>query len=301
MCTAFSWGDGRFFGRNLDLEYRYDEAVVTVGRQFSLSYKHLPSDGLHYAMIGMATLCEGYPLFYDAMNEHGLCMAALHFTGNARYQSKAEGKVALAPYELIPYLLSRAKAVAEARRLLSEISLVATPFSDGLPLSELHFLLSDEEESLVVEPRCEGLKCYPSREELLTNNPPYAFHVLNAEQYRHLSAKDGECAFSRGLAAFGLPGDYSSASRFVRMAFVKKNAILPREDSRAIRQCFHLLSAVEVVEGCVRLDAGMPKTVYSACLDRQTLTYHVLTYESFCPISVTLSPDASLTVSEIFS
>ncbi len=301
MCTAFSWGEGRYFGRNLDLEYHYDEAVVIVGRDFSLSYRHLPCDHAHYAMIGIATVREGYPLFYDAMNEYGLCMAGLNFVGNAYYHEEGGGRLALAPYELIPYLLSRAKTVQEARGLLEEITLVATPFTDDLPLAELHFLLSDGKESLVIEPRRSGLKCYLSKAELLTNNPPYAFHVFNAEQYRHLSAKDDENTFSRGLSAFGLPGDLSSASRFVRALFVKKNAVVSGDAERDIRQCFHILSSVEMVEGSVRLPSGMPKTVYSVCLDRKKLAYHVATYDKFSLFSLSLSPDTTFSEHKIFS
>ena len=300
MCTAFSWGEGRYFGRNLDLEYHYDEAVVTLGRDFPLVFKHLPTDCSHYAMIGIATVREGYPLFYDAMNEHGLSMAGLNFVGNAFYH-KEGGASRLAPYELIPYLLSRAKTVKEAKKLLDEITLVATPFSDDLPLAELHFLLSDSKESLVIEPRRSGLKCYPSKAELLTNNPPYAFHVFHAEQYRHLSAEEQTGAFSRGLAAYGLPGDLSSASRFVRALFVKKHAILSENEDASLRQCFHILSSVKMVEGCIRLPSGMPKTVYSACLDRKKLCYHVLTYDRYMPISMSLSPSVTFLAHKIFS
>ena len=214
MCTAFSFGKGRYFGRNLDLEYRYDERVVSVGREFPLVYKHLARDESHYAMIGIATVMDGYPLFYDGMNEHGLAVAALHFVGNAVYHDEASG-AALSPYEVIPYVLSRAKTVKEARELLSDVTLVKTPFRQDLPLSELHFLISDREFSLVVEPRRSGLKFYRSPQELLTNNPPYAFHLYNLQQYRHMSATVGCPLFSRGLEAFGLPGDFSSSSRFL--------------------------------------------------------------------------------------
>ena len=295
MCTAVSFSKGRYFLRNLDLEYHYDEAIVSLGRSFPLRYRHLEEDARHFAMIGIATVADGYPLFYDAMNEYGLCMAGLNFVGNAFYGTPRRDGVSLAPYELIPYLLSLAKSVDEAFSLLSEISLVATPFSDEYPLAELHFLLSDHERSLVIEPTREGLKVYPSPEELLTNNPPYPCQQIFAEKYRHLSATDGEGLFSRGLSAFGLPGDLSSPSRFVRALFVKENAVLPEDDQKALRQCFHLLSSVEMVEGSLRLSAGMPKTVYSACLDRKRLCYHVLTYDSFTPLTV------SLAIGELFS
>ena len=270
MCTAFSWGEGRLFGRNLDLEYHYREEVVVLGRGFPLGYRHIAKDTRHYAIIGIATVEKGYPLLYDAMNEHGLCIAGLNFVGNAHYHTVREDRVNLAPYELIPYLLSHCRTVAEVRTALLGVILVATPFSEELPLAELHFLVSDKKESLVIEPRKKGLTVYRSPCELLTNNPPYAYHLFHCQQYRHLSAEEGEKAFSRGLAAYGLPGDFSSPSRFVRAFFVKKNATLPKEEDKKIGQCFHILASVAMVEGCIRLKNGFPKTVYSVCADKES-------------------------------
>lgn len=301
MCTAFSWGEGRYFGRNLDLEYHYREEIVTLGRGYPLPYRHLPPQSTQYAMIGVATVEKGYPLFYDGMNEHGLCVAGLHFVGNAVYHTLEAGYTNLAPYELIPYLLANCKTVEEARVALGAIRLVATPFSEKLPLAELHFLISDRRGSIVVEPRKKGLRCYASPYELLTNNPPYAFHMLNCQQYEGLSARDAEYGFSRGLSAFGLPGDYSSASRFVRALFVKRNATLPKEEAHQVGQCFHILDAVSMVEGCIRLQKGMPKTVYSVCLDKKRLCYHLVTYENRTPITVPLLLDVPMTRREIFS
>ena len=40
----------------------------------------------HYGMIGMAHVADGYPLYYDAVNEEGVGMAGLNFVGNAVYQ-----------------------------------------------------------------------------------------------------------------------------------------------------------------------------------------------------------------------
>ena len=301
MCTAFSWGEGRYFGRNLDLEYHYDEAVVTLGRAYPLSFRHTEAIDTRYAMIGIATVKDGYPLFYDGMNEHGLCMAALNFVGNAYYGSLSEGALNLAPYELIPYLLSRCRTVQEVKKMLRKISLVATPFSPDLPLAELHFLVSDKKESLVVEPRRTGVKCYTSSLGVLTNNPPYAFHLLNIQQYGHLSAKESGVTFSRGMSAFGLPGDASSASRFVRAAFVKENATFGENERYQVGQCFHILSSVAMVEGCIRLKTGMPKTVYSVCLDKNTCTYHVTTYENPTPLAVTLDCQKTFDERKIFS
>lgn len=40
----------------------------------------------------MAHVADGYPLYYDAMNEKGLCMAGLNFVGNAAYAAPRGGE-----------------------------------------------------------------------------------------------------------------------------------------------------------------------------------------------------------------
>ena len=86
MCTAISWNSGdHYFGRNLDLDRHFNEAVTVTPRNFPLYFRTLPPLQNHYAIIGIATVIESYPLYYDATNEFGLSMAALNFPGNAFY------------------------------------------------------------------------------------------------------------------------------------------------------------------------------------------------------------------------
>ena len=68
----------------------------------------------HYAMIGMAHVADGYPLYYDAVNEAGLGMAGLNFVGNAQYAEVREGTENIAQFELIPWILGRCATVRGA-------------------------------------------------------------------------------------------------------------------------------------------------------------------------------------------
>ena len=80
MCTAITYQTkDHYFGRTLDLEYSYEEAVTVTPRNFPLVFRTEKNMDSHYAIIGMATVTENYPLYYDAVNEHGLAAAALNF------------------------------------------------------------------------------------------------------------------------------------------------------------------------------------------------------------------------------
>ena len=75
----------------------------------------------HYAMIGMAHIQDDYPLYYDAVNEKGLCIAGLNFVGNAVYPPVTQGVASVPQYALIPWLLGTCATVAEARNALARV------------------------------------------------------------------------------------------------------------------------------------------------------------------------------------
>ena len=300
MCTAITYQTkDTYFGRNLDYEMTFGEQVVLTPRKFPLAHK---SD-VHYAMLGMAVVADDYPLYFDAINEKGLGMAGLHFVGNAYYEKPdnlsclravrnraSEGeKTDVAPYDLIPRVLSRCKNLEEARELLHRTRVVAIPFNDEFPLSPLHFMIADKSGCIVAEPMKEGLKIYDNPIGVLTNNPPFPFHVANLNNYINLTAqppvnrfspKVSLAPFSRGMGAMGLPGDSSSVSRFVRAAFVRANSVSAPEEMESVSQFFHILGSVEQVRGCVCLEKDMYEiTTYSCCCNLEKSIYYYRTYE----------------------
>ena len=141
MCTAAAFQTKDFyFGRTLDYECSYGECVTVTPRRYPFSFRHMGRLDAHYAMIGMAHVADGYPLYYDAVNEAGLGMAGLNFVGNAQYAEVQEGKENVAQFELIPWILGRCATVREARARLDALNLVGTPFSERYPAAQLHWL-----------------------------------------------------------------------------------------------------------------------------------------------------------------
>ncbi len=290
MCTALSFKTkDHYFGRNLDLDCSYGEEVCVTPRRYPLRFRKMQQIDEHYALIGMATVVGGEPLYYDATNEHGLSMAGLNFPENAYYSPEREGKDNVTPFEFIPWILGQCKTVKEARELLARLCLVNIPFSENLPLSPLHWILSDKAESVVVESMKDGLHVYDNPVGVLTNNPPFPYHLYNLNNYRNLRADNGESGFSprlaldgycQGLGGVGLPGDLSSPSRFVRIAFHKENSVCEGDESSSVSQFFHLLTSVEMVRGsCVTASGKYDITVYSACVNTDKGLYYYTTYD----------------------
>lgn len=290
MCTAITYlTKNHYFGRNLDLEYSYQEAVTITPRSFELPFRCVPVQSSHYAMIGMATVSDNYPLYYDATNEKGLSMAALNFPGNAVYQPYKAGANNITPFELIPWVLSQCTTVTEVKQCLLHTNPVDIPFNEQYPLSPLHWIVADRDSALTVEPVANGLKIYDNTIGVLTNNPPFDYHMHNLKNYLNLTSNEPENRFapdidltpySRGMGAIGLPGDLSSASRFVKASFTKLNSRSGDSESASISQFFHILGAVAQQEGCVKVGNSYEKTVYSSCCNTTKGIYYYTTYEN---------------------
>ena len=285
MCTSLAAQCPEpLFGRNLDLEYSFGEQVVVTPRRYPFRFHRREPLLRHQALIGMATVAQGYPLYAEAMNEAGLYMAGLNFPGNAFYPPVPEEGEAVAPYELIPLVLGSCATLAQARRLLENLRLAAIPFAPGYPLAPLHWHLADATGRLVAEPTAEGLRLYDDPAGVLTNNPPFPWQLQNLSNYMHLSPRPPENrfapglpleAFGQGLGAVGLPGDWSPPSRFVRACFLLENADWGETAESAVTEFFHILDAVAMVRGAVMTPEGKPDiTTYSCCLDPAGVMYY---------------------------
>ena len=86
--------------------------------------------------------------------------------------------------------------------------------------------------------------------------------------------------YSRGMGSIGLPGDLSSASRFVKAAFTKLNSVSGDTESESISQFFHILGAVAQQRGCVKVNGEFEKTVYASCCNIDKGIYYYTTYEN---------------------
>ena len=291
MCTAISFKTkDHYFGRTLDLEYHYNESVVVTPRNFPFSFSDKSESNSHPALIGIATVIDSYPLYYEATNESGLSMAGLNFPGNAVFFPIDENKKNIAPFEFIPFILTQCKNVDEAKTLLKNINLADIDFRPDLKTSPLHWIISDKSESITVESVRDGLKIYDNPIGVLTNNPPFDRQMTNLANYINLTAEEPKntfapsekiCTFSKGMGAVGLPGDLTSASRFVRAAFTKSNSVCGDSEDESVSQFFHILGAVEQQRGCVRLPDGRNEiTVYTSCCNTDRGIYYYTTYEN---------------------
>ena len=136
----------------------------------------------------------------------------------------------------------------------------------------------------------EGIKVYENPVGVLANNPPFDKQMFALNNYMNLSNKAPENKFasnlnlqkySRGMGAIGLPGDLSSQSRFVRVAFVKMNSVSAEGENESVSQFFHILNSVDQQRGCCELENGKYEiTIYTSCCNATKGIYYYTTYDN---------------------
>lgn len=291
MCTAATYQTKDFyFGRTLDYDFSYGEEVAITPRNFPFHFRHQDRMDNHYAMIGVAHIAGNCPLYYEAVNEKGLGMAGLNFVGNAVYGKAQPGRDNVATFEFIPWILAQCATLTEARALLERISLTDTPFDGKLPPAQLHWMIADRSGAIVVESVQEGLRVYENPVGVLTNNPTFDRQMFQLNNYMHLSPKDPHNLFSdkldlqtysRGMGALGLPGDLSSQSRFVRVAFVKMNSLSGDSEEESVSQFFHILGSVDQQRGCCEVgEQKFEVTIYTCCCNADKGIFYYTTYDN---------------------
>ena len=291
MCTCITYLNNDFyFGRNLDLDYSFNESVTITPRNYTFALKNGEIFKNTYALIGMATVYNEYPLYAEAINEKGLGMAGLNYPHHGMYPDPKDGMVNIAPFEFIPYILGQAATVKEAKAILKNVWLDNVPYSKKLPITVLHYMIADKDESIVIEHSEEGLKIYDNPFGVLTNNPSFPYHLENMKNYMHLSAVNAENRFSdkvdlkvygEGMGAIGLPGDYSPSSRFIKACFGKLNAVSDGSENGNVSEFFHILDSVAMVKGSVITgNDHYDITTYSCCANASKGIYYYKTYDN---------------------
>ena len=131
------------------------------------------------------------PIGSDGQNEAGLSLGALLFPGFAKYQDVPVEKCgsSVSSLEFPVWILGNFKTVQEVRDALKEDSFPLVweqKLTKGdLEYSfELHYSIMDKTgDSIIIEFTDQGRKVHENTIGIMTNSPPYDFHMLNLRNY----------------------------------------------------------------------------------------------------------------------
>lgn len=293
MCTGIRFNDANgnmFFGRNLDWSTGYGQRIVVTPKGYKYHSAFLGELTPKFALIGMGIVEENTPLYFDCGNEAGLAIAGLNFPGYAQYEKDAlEGKTNISAYEFPLWIAMNFSTVDEVETALANVAIVSKPINEKYPVSLLHWIIGDKTRSIVVEYTSAGMQIFHNDVDVLTNQPGYAWHKENLRNYMNLSSPQPEkvtwgkaemTAFGSGSLMRGLPGDYYSPSRFVRVAYLNTHYPAKTSEEENISRLFHTLAGVAMIDGAAAMASGdFEKTVYTGGFSAATKTYYWNTYE----------------------
>lgn len=265
MCTAVQFSGT--FGRNFDFHKSFGEKIVLTPRRIMLSFIHEGNNEEHPAIIGTAVTVSGTALYFDAMNEYGICAAALNFPHLAVYRNFTCGKLNVASFEVIPYVLSSCKNMAEVKTLLSKINITNDSFSQDMPATGLHWIFSDGKSSVVLESTEDGVHVYDAETGVLTNPPEYPVHLQNYRTHTDNPT-----------------WDYSSVSRFFKASQIREGYHIDDESGKV--SLFRILTSVSVPKGSIIKEEGVHYTKYTSVCDTEKRIYHRQIYENMTVYSV---------------
>jgi choloylglycine hydrolase len=249
-----------------------------------------------YAAIGANT--RGAPLItVGGLNEQGLHCAALNFAGFTTYQhvTRADHAKSINCFEVATYVLTTAATVDEAIAALRDVKVAdmgIKEFDDAH--FQLHYRLADSSGRAVTIEYVEGeLQVLENPLGVLTNSPNFTWHLTNLANYVNLSpsgwppVKVEDLTLkpsSLGSGMNGLPGDFTSPSRFVRaVAFQETAAPSPTADD-GIKAAFHILNLFDIPKGAsVQQSHGVDYpdiTQMTVAIDLTNLRYFFRTYEN---------------------
>jgi choloylglycine hydrolase len=166
---------------------KFGEKICITPRNFTFEFSNGEKLTSHYAMIGVA-VNESMPLYFDAVNEKGLCMAGLNFPCNAHYFKPLQGKDNVASFEFIPWILSQCDDVDDAEKLIDNVNITSDSFSEKLVATPLHWIIADKKKALTAESVASGLNVYENKYGVLTNEPPF----------------DRQCSLLEGCEKYGV-------------------------------------------------------------------------------------------------
>ncbi len=314
-CSSFSWEtlDGKhLWGRNLDFNRLAKGTKVTYiprGTKFYTSIKEVEKRQMEakyeetkYAAVGIGLLLQTTPTLYEGMNEKGLMGGQLYYREFAHFEEKErEDRISLQPPFAVTYFLTKCATVKEVvEEVQNHVNFLGIPLLGTVP--PIHWTFSDRTgETIIIEPDKDGVHIYRKTMGVMTNSPSYEWHRFNLLNYAQIRDFDYEelvingeklpQCFS-GSGAFGMPGDWSSPSRFVRLSFLKQYAVKGKNEEEGISHMFHLFQSVAFPLGMIKVsDQGAitkedtnivpyDYTVYTSIMCAESLKFYWNSYQN---------------------
>lgn len=306
-CTDFRLQaqDGSYLiTRSMEFAADMQSNLIAVPRQVSFSGM-APNSKIgfnwknQYGYVMVDAFNTGYAI--DGMNEKGLTIEALYLPGNTQYPSVPAGKEASGLFYLQfgNWILGNFTTVEEVKKALPGIVVYGAPLpAFNNMVFPLHFNICDSTgNSIVIEFVNGNMRVYPNVLGILTNSPTYDWHLTNLRNYINMTPLtplpvkvDGLSfvATGQGAGMFGLPGDVSPPSRFVKATLMVKTVLPGRDAEATLNIAQHIINNFDIPLGFVRESQHIDNTTneLTQWVVFKDLTHKVLYYRTYADLSL---------------
>lgn len=285
-------------GRTLEFGIKIDTSIIFVPREYEFQGTTSQGPGLtykaKYAALGAMTFDS--VIMMDGINEKGLAVGTFYFPGFAEYatitsdnQSKA-----LSPIDFSNWLITQFATIDEVKAGLSQVVIAPIVFKEwGNEPPPFHYVVYDKTgKSLVIEPVKGQLVVYDNPLGVCTNSPNFDWHMTNLRNFINLTPFNVKplkvegidlAPLGQGSGMVGIPGDFTSPSRFIQAAIFSITAIPSQTAEEAVLQTFHILNQFDIPVGIAREKEGdvihTDYTMITCVRDPQALKFYFKTYE----------------------
>jgi choloylglycine hydrolase len=241
------------------------------------------------SIIGITS--DGY--FLDGINKYGLSVMAFYFPNYIQYSdSPVTNNINLSSLEFSGYLLNEAKSVYDVKNICEKITVINKIYKPMGIVVPLHWFCCDKKNNCVVIECVNGKPIvYDNNLGVMTNSPTYPEHIKSLQNYPDFSpynigtsenprknSTGLDVNYSQGTGFLGLPGDFSSISRFVRLNIFQKYHNQPENKKDGINTIFHILNNFDIVKGYV-ISPSNNKDKYE--FTQYTVVYDLNNFETF--------------------
>lgn len=227
-----------------------------------LAFQGLTPDGKNgiqwQTEFGFVAFQAAESVTMDGLNEEGLSVGAFLHKGFAQYNEydPEYAGVSLSAVDIVTYILSNFSSIDELKTGLEKIRVV--PVVD--PVIGIawpgHLMASDKNGHCVVIEFIDGqIKITDNPVGVITNNPTFDWHLTNLRNYGFISNEAfdpvnwGELEITPlagGSGMLGLPGDFTSPSRFVRAVIFSQFSRETTGGYDTVKELFRILDNFNV-------------------------------------------------------
>ena len=286
MCTSFqmkSKDGGLLFARTMDwCPFKAGALVLPQNYSWISVYNDRKITNA-YAILGVGNLEMTTHLdISDGVNEHGLAVQKLTFSNHSDYADKAiSGKIPLAPFEFVFWLLGNCRSIAEVRDKVDTVQLMTEQFSAyKYGRNDLHFSATDLTGQMInIEPRAGRLIVVDNPVGVVTNAPKFDREIEKLSAYMDFAeqpANPNQVSTGSFSGKPVFPGGFTPTARFIRAAIFKERAVLPANEQENVIETWHILNGVTVPKSSGRSDTY---TVYRSAVEVRSRRLYFQAYD----------------------